>query len=50
MFFLVQFNDDNTGNPDEDVQGTLDSKLSLVRPLGSNVQVPVPTINMGTIS
>ena len=50
LFFVVQFQDDNTGNPDENVFGNLTSKLSIVRPLGSNVQVPVPTINMGTIS
>ena len=37
----------STGPVDENVQGTLTSALSYIRPTGSNVQVDAPTIALG---
>ena len=50
----VQFQDNDVGDQtglgaavDENVQGTLTSALSYIRPTGSNVQVDAPTIALG---
>lgn len=43
ILFEVYFNDDKTGNTDEDVTGTLTNAVRMYRPSGSNVNVVAPT-------
>jgi hypothetical protein len=50
VFFNIQFNDNKGGNPnfDENVTGTLTSRLDLRRATGSNVSVAAPTLTTTT--
>jgi hypothetical protein len=42
IVFTIQWRDDDTGNPDENVTGTLTSTVQVYRASGVNVSVPLP--------
>lgn len=42
LVFTIQWRDDDTGNPDENVTGTLTSNVQVYRASGVNVSVPLP--------
>jgi hypothetical protein len=42
IVFTIQWRDDDTGNPDENVTGTLTSIVQVYRASGVNVSVPLP--------
>lgn len=44
----IRFQDDKGGNPDENVPGTLQSNLTILRATGSNVSIPAPTFTNNT--